>query len=211
MVLLGGSLVRGRQAPLRARYRQDPEQATIVKRAATQAVEGGDALHGLVAPDPRYGVSWPYGIDRAVGGLHDLPNPGELLCVALAACQDATMRMLADLLGVELLDLTVEVTGTLDVRGTLGLDPAVPVGFQRMTCTTRVTVPAGTDLGLLARLEAGARRSCVNLDTLRRGVPVAASTRFDSAPQEGARMPPSHLTPPRSAHRSHTKGAASCH
>jgi uncharacterized OsmC-like protein len=190
MVVLGRSLVRRRQAPLRARYLRDPEQATIVKRAGTRGGECGDALHGLVAPDPRYGVSWPYGIDRAVGGLHDAPNPGELLCVALAACQDAAMRMLADLLGIELLDLTVEVTGTLDVRGTLGLDPAVPVGFQRMTCTTRATVPAGTDPRLLARLEVQARRACVNLDTLRRGVAVTASTRFESGQPEGARMPP---------------------
>jgi hypothetical protein len=30
----------------------------------------------------------------------------------------------------------------------------------------------------------------VNLDTLRRGVAVAASTRFETAPQEGARMRP---------------------
>jgi uncharacterized OsmC-like protein len=190
MVELERSMVRRRQAPLRARYRRDPEQATIVKRAGTRAGEGGDALHGLVVPDPGYGVSWPYGVDRAVGGLHDAPNPGELLCVALAACQDATMRMVADLLGIELLDLTVVVTGTLDVRGTLGLDPAVPVGFQQLTCTTRAAVPAATDPRLLARLEAQARRSCVNLDTLRRGVPVATSTRFDPGPQEGARMPP---------------------
>jgi uncharacterized OsmC-like protein len=190
MTLLRSSLVRRRQAPLRARYLHDPEQATIVKRAGTGAAQGADALHGLVAPDARYGVSWPYGIDRAVGGLHDAPNPGELLCVALAACQDASMRMLADLLGVELLDLTVEVTGTLDMRGTLGLDPAVPVGFQRMTCQTRATVPAGTDPRLLEQLEAQARRSCVNLDTLRRGVSVATSTRFDPDPRGGARMRP---------------------
>jgi uncharacterized OsmC-like protein len=189
-VLVGSSLVGRRQAPLRARYLRDPALATIVKWAGTHVGPGGDALHGLVTPDPRYGVSWPYGIDRAVGGLHDVPNPGELICAALAACQDGAVRMLADLLGVELLDLTVEVTGTLDVRGTLGLDPAVPVGFQRMTCTTRATVPAGTDPRLLARLEAQARRSCVNLDTLRRGVPVDATTRFDSGPEEGARVRP---------------------
>ena len=98
MVLLGSSLVGRRQAPLRARYRRDPEQATIVKRAGTHAGQGADALHGLVAPDRSYGVSWPYGIDQAVGGLHDVPNPGELLCAALAACQDAAVRMVADLL-----------------------------------------------------------------------------------------------------------------
>jgi uncharacterized OsmC-like protein len=72
-------------------------------------------------------VTWPYGIDQSVGGLHDAPNPGELLCAALAACHDASMRMVADLLGIHLLDLGVEVTATLDVRGTLDLDRGVPV------------------------------------------------------------------------------------
>jgi uncharacterized OsmC-like protein len=104
-----------------------------------------------------------------------------LLCVALAACHDASMRMVADLLGIHLLDLKVEVTATLDVRGTLGLDRTVPVGFQQMTCTTTATVPAGTDPRLLRQLQAHAQRSCVNLDTLRRGVPVTTRTQLDSA------------------------------
>jgi uncharacterized OsmC-like protein len=181
MVAVRSSLVRERQAPLRARYHGAPEAATIIKRARTIAGPAGDPLHGQVAPDPRYGVVWAYGIDRAVGGFHDAPNPGELLCAALAACHDASVRMVADLLGVDLLDLSVEVTGTLDVRGTLELDRTVRVGFQHMTCTTRATVPADTSPRLLEQLEAHARRACVNLDTLRRGVPVAMSTQLAPA------------------------------
>jgi uncharacterized OsmC-like protein len=171
-----------RQAPLRARYARAPLEATIVKRARTLDGAGADPLHGLVAPDPRYGVTWPFGVDRAVGGLHDAPNPGELLCAALAACHDATFRMVADLLGVRLLDLAVEATATLDVRGTLGLDREVPVGFQQMTSTTRATVPAGTDPRRLRQLEEHARRACVNLDTLRRGVPVTTATHIETQP-----------------------------
>jgi hypothetical protein len=92
--------------------RAGPQDAAIRKRARTLDGHDTDPLHGLVAPDPAYDVAWPYGIDRAVGGLHDAPNPGELLCVALAACHDASMRMVADLLGIHLLDLKVEVTTT---------------------------------------------------------------------------------------------------
>jgi uncharacterized OsmC-like protein len=175
------SLVRGRQAPLRALYTKEPGAAVIVKRAQTLAGREHDALHGVVSPDPAYGVAWPYGIDRAIGGLHDLPNPGELLCAALAACQDASVRMVADLLGIDLLDLAVEATGTLDVRGTLDLDRAARVGFERMTCDARVRVPAGTRQHLVELLRAHAERSCVNLDTLRQGVPVAASVRVETA------------------------------
>ncbi|HZD71085.1 MAG TPA: OsmC family protein [Actinomycetes bacterium] len=177
--MLRTSLVRERQAPLRARYAEQPQAAVIVKRAHTLCGHNTDPLHGLVAPDPRYGISWRYGIDRAVGGLHDAPNPGELLCVPVAACQDGTMRMVADLLGVDLLDLTVEATGTMDVRGTLDVDRADPVGFQQMTCTTTATVAAGTEPRLLELLREQAERSCVNLDTLRQGVPVASSIRID--------------------------------
>jgi hypothetical protein len=50
-----------------------------------------------------------------------------------------------------------------------------------MTCTTRATVPAGTDPRLLDQLRAHAQRACVNLDTLRRGVPVATKTRLEAA------------------------------
>jgi hypothetical protein len=53
-----------------------------------------------------------------------------------------------------------------------------------------LVAPAGTDPRLLEQLEAQARRSCVNLDTLRRGVSVATSTRFDPDSRGGARMRP---------------------
>ena len=88
--------------------------------------------------------------------------------------------MVADLLGIDLLDLAVQPTGTVDVRGALGVDRATPVGFQRLTCTAKATVPATTDSRLLGVLRAEAHRSCVNLATLRAGAPVAASIQVDA-------------------------------
>jgi organic hydroperoxide reductase OsmC/OhrA len=70
-----------------------------------------------------------------------LPNPGDLLCAALANCEDATVRMIADILGVTILDLRVEVTGDAEPER-------------------------------LAALQKQAEGSCVNLDTLRSGLPV---------------------------------------
>lgn len=58
-----------------------------------------------------------FGLDRHVGGLHDLPNPGDLLCAAVAACEDGTLRMIAALPGITVEELEVEVSGKLDVRG----------------------------------------------------------------------------------------------
>jgi uncharacterized OsmC-like protein len=167
-----------RQALVRARYKRRPATARIVKRARTGPADGRDPFHGAVvaenASDPSrpYGVEWRYGVDAAVGGLHDAPNPGELLCAALAACTDGSVRMIADLLRLRLDELEVEVSGDLDVRGTLGLDRSVPVGFERLAVSVRVRAAPATPRDRIDRLAGAAERACVVLDTLRRGVPV---------------------------------------
>jgi uncharacterized OsmC-like protein len=172
------SVVGERQAPLRALYQERPEEATIVKLARTGPAAGGDPFHGAVTPvnmahpDSPYGVTWNYGLDQAVGGLHDAPNPAEMLCGTLAACTDSTIRMIADLLGVELAELSVEVQGDVDVRGTLNVDKSTPVGFQRMQMSVRLRGAPGTPAAALKRLAAAGERFCIILDTLRRGVPV---------------------------------------
>jgi uncharacterized OsmC-like protein len=172
------SALAERQAPLRARYSRRPATASIVKRARAGPADGRDPFHGSVAaenaanPGAPYGVVWHYGIDEAVGGLHDAPNPGELLCAALAACADASVRMIADLLRVQLDELEVEVSGDLDVRGTLDVDRSVAVGFQQLAMAVRVRAAPATPQARVDRLAAAAERACVVLDTLRRGVPV---------------------------------------
>jgi uncharacterized OsmC-like protein len=171
------SVVLQRQAPLRAAYKEHPEQALILKRAWTEFDVGQDAFHGVVVPGEPYRVSWQYGTDRAVGGFHDAPNPGELLCAALASCQDATLRMVADMLGVKLRQVEVEVIGKVDVRGSMAVDRGTPVGFESLQCRVRFQAAPNTPPELCQRLIAQAERSCINLQTLRAGVPV--DTSFD--------------------------------
>lgn len=164
---------RLRQDPLRERYKTAPEEARIRDRGrAVRGVET-DPFHGTAVPGSQdYGVEWPFGIHRAVGGFHDGPNPGDLLCTALASCLDSTLRIIADRLGVKLTSLEVDVTGDIDVRGTLAVDRDVPVGMQAMHCEVHLKAGEGTDPELLRRLLAAAERSCINLQTLQRGVPV---------------------------------------
>lgn len=169
------SAVLQRQAPLRAAYKEHPEKAVIYKRARTFSGPAQDPFHGIVMPDQAYQLSWQYGIDRAVGGFHDAPNPGELLCAALAACQDATLRMVADVFGVKLQVVEVEITGKVDVRGSMAVDRQAPVGFESMQCKVRCDVAPGTHPELCKRFLAEAERSCINLQTLRAGVPVDLS------------------------------------
>jgi uncharacterized OsmC-like protein len=162
-----------RQDRLRERYREAPGEARITDRGRTTAGDLSDPVHVWVVPGSQpYGVQWRLGIHEAVAGLHDAPNPGDLLCTALAACMDSVIRMAAERHGVVLEGLDVDVTGDIDVRGTLWVSREARVGMQRMRCQIRLRPAAGTDRARLERLLAVAERSCVNLDTLRNGVPV---------------------------------------
>ena len=116
---------------------------------------------------PGCGAILPVGVHSALGGLHDAPTPGDILCSALAACRDSSVRMVANLLHVELEFLEVTVTGNVDVRGTMMVDRSVPVGFQAMRCDVRLRVKAGTDPRIVDKLKAVAEQSCVVLQTLR--------------------------------------------
>jgi uncharacterized OsmC-like protein len=166
------SVVGQRQAPLRRTYVENPKAALTEKWASTEKSAQTDALHSVVHIGKGYGVSQRTGIDRAIGGDHDLPNPGDLLCSALAVCKDGTIRMIADLLGIPILDLRVEVTGDVDVRGCLSIDRSVKVGFRSMTCRVHLRVPSEIDRSRVEMLKKQAELSCVNLDTLRSGIPV---------------------------------------
>ena len=187
-VNVGKSVVAERQAPLRALYADSPPDALSRKSARTSSEDpaAGDPFHGQVEVGRGYGVALRFGLDRQIGGLHDAPNPGDLLCAALAACEDGAIRMIANLLGIELDLLEVEVSGELDVRGCLGADPDVRVGFEALECEVRMVAAPGTHPRQLRALLNAAERFCVNLDTLRGGIEVATRARLEVA-AEGAR------------------------
>ncbi len=171
--------VRARQELLRARYKEDARDAWITDRGRTRDGVDTDPFHGHVVPGSKdYGIVWPFGIHSAVGGDHDGPNPGDLLCAALATCLDSTIRIIAGRLSVPLTSLEVDVTGNVDVRGTLMVDRQVPVGFQKLHCRVNLQAAPGTDPQILQRLLQAAESCCVNLQTLKSGVPVETTFEF---------------------------------
>ena len=131
-----------------------------------------DPLHSEVELGLGYGMKVPVGVHRALGGLHDFPNPGDILCSALAACADSTLRQIAGQLGVEITKLTITVAGDVDLRGTLCVSRETPVGFQQMNVRVDLELAPGTMPKLEAKLLAAAEHCCVVLQTLRNGVPV---------------------------------------
>jgi uncharacterized OsmC-like protein len=131
-----------------------------------------DPLHTWVEVGSGHEVSLPVAVHRAVGGLSDLPVPGDLLCAALACCTDSSLRVVSNALAVELQSLSVRVSGEVDVRGALFVSPDVPVAFQRFHVNVFLRAAPGSDPRRLARILATAEHSCVVMQTLRAGVPV---------------------------------------
>src|SRR5438445_13606232 len=166
--------VRERQAPIRDRYKADPESAHIVLKVHSDRSDLADPLHCGIVPDSAPSVPWKSGAHPAVGGAGDVPCSGDLLLGALAACQETTLRMVAANMGIELASLEVEIEGDWDARGTLAMGD-YPIGLTAIRCTTRVTVSQDVRGERAERLLRSAEKYCVVLNTLRSGVPVASS------------------------------------
>ncbi|MFT7186532.1 MAG: putative OsmC-like protein [Pseudohongiellaceae bacterium] len=166
-----------RQAPLAKIYLQDPKQAMITDSASSQCMqtEITDPLHGKVTAG---GLTIPIAVHSAVGGNSDGAVPGDLLCAALASCIDSTIRIVANRLGLILNSLEVSVTAEVDVRGTLCLQPEVPVGFQAMHLSVLLGAKKGTNQKLISALFQGAERSCVILQTLKSALQI--TTQFEA-------------------------------
>jgi uncharacterized OsmC-like protein len=160
------------QASLRAQYAQTPELAIVTDEARTGGIDPSDPFHSQVEPMRGSGVHVPCGVHQAVGGPYDAPCPGDLLCAALAACQDSSIRMVANLMGIELIALEVHVKATVDVRGALGIDMNIPVGFQSITCNIHLEAKEGTPPQMLENLRMAAQRCCVVGRTLEHPTPV---------------------------------------
>lgn len=168
-----------RQAPLKVQYKGSPETAWITDCAKTIGDNLADPYHGKLIAGEGHNVKWGFGVHQAVGGLHDAPVPGDILCAALAACQESAIRMVANLLGITLTSLDVDVTADIDVRGTMAIEREVPVGFQSMRCQVNLQTAGGTDPKLVKKLVKGAEHCCVVMQTLRSGVPVETEFHID--------------------------------
>ena len=159
--------LRSLQAPIKDRYRERPETASITLRAegrigegVTCRVETGKALVEA-------------GLHPATGGDGLSACSGDMLLEALVACAGVTLRSVATALGIQLRDATVQAEGDLDFRGTLGVSKDVPVGFQRIRLQFELDTDASEEqLATLLRLT---ERYCVVYQTLVRPAKIDIS------------------------------------
>ena len=167
--------IREIQAPIRARYRSEPDSARTVITVRGGESDLDDPLHCTVRPIAYPEVAWDSGAHSAVGGAGDVPCSADLLLGALVACQETTLRMVAANAGIELQELEITGEADWDPRGTLAMGRAFPIGLTAIRCHTRVAINGDTKGERAERFLRSAERYCVVLSTLRQGVPVEST------------------------------------
>jgi uncharacterized OsmC-like protein len=146
------------QAPLKERYRSEPDGAQITLSATGELGEG---------------VSFSVQTGRALAeaGLHPASGgdgsqlcSGDMLLEALVACAGVTLRAVATSLGIDVDSGWVRAEGDLDFRGTLAVDRDAPVGFSAIRLAFDLETGASEDeLATLLKLT---ERYCVVFQTL---------------------------------------------
>lgn len=150
--------LRDEQEPLKEEYEQDPEAAQITLRATgtehdevrSCSVDIGRAMYEAE-------------LHEGAGGPGTGACSGDLLLGALAACAQLTAQAVAENFGADV-DISVEASGDLDLRGTMGVDDDVPVGFTDVRLD--VTADGDLDAETRAALEEYTERYCVVYQTL---------------------------------------------
>ncbi len=157
------------QAPIKERYRQQPETASITLRAEGKIGEGVtcNVATGKALVEA--------GLHPATGGNGLSACSGDMLLESLVACAGVTLRAVATALEIPLRDATVRAEGDLDFRGTLAVSKEVPVGFQQIRLPFDLDTDATEEqLTTLLRLT---ERYCVVYQTLARPPKIEISHR----------------------------------
>src|SRR3954451_24852880 len=117
--------LREMQAPLKQKYRDDPETARTPMHGRADFSSAG-----ITCTVQTWAGPVRAGLHPATGGDGEDACSGDMLLQALVACAGVTLRSVATAMGIPIRKATLRVDGTFDARGTLGVDRQVPVGVQ---------------------------------------------------------------------------------
>jgi uncharacterized OsmC-like protein len=163
--MMDAAALRALQAPIKERYKADPDTARITLRA--QGTLDDSAIACKVETGRALAVA---GLHPASGGSGLELCSGDMLLEALVACAGVTLKAVATALEIPLRSGAVHAEGDLDFRGTLGVAKEAPVGFAQIRLTFAVDTDAPQErLDQLLKLT---ERYCVVYQTIRNGPPV---------------------------------------
>jgi uncharacterized OsmC-like protein len=151
--------LRELQAPLKKKYREDPESALIPMSARADFSDAG-----ITATVPTWSGPVRAGFHSATGGDGSDACSGDMLLQALAGCAGVTLRSVATAMGIGIRSAVLTARGVMDARGTLGVSREAPVGMQSIEVEAAVDTDA--DDRSLERLAELTERYCVVAQTL---------------------------------------------
>ncbi len=157
--------LRAMQAPLKDRYKSDPQSAYITLKARGTL----DAAHIACKVETGRALAVA-GLHPATGGSGLELCSGDMLLEALVACAGVTLKAVATALDIPLKSSTVSAEGDLDFRGTLGVAKDAPVGFAQIRL--RFDVETDAPQNKLDQLLKLTERYCVVYQTLRSAPPI---------------------------------------
>lgn len=162
---MDGNALRAMQAPIKERYKNDPQAAVVTLKA-----KGSLDAPGLACKVETGRQIAAAGLHPATGGSGLELCSGDMLLEALVACAGVTVKAVATALDIPLKAGTVSAEGELDFRGTLGVAKDAPVGFAQIRLRFDLDTDAPQDkLDQLLKLT---ERYCVVYQTIKSGPPV---------------------------------------
>lgn len=165
---MDGNELRAMQAPIKERYKGDPQAAMITLKA-----KGTLDAPGIACKLETGKAMSVAGLHPATGGSGMELCSGDMLLEALVACAGVTLKAVATALDIPLREGTVSAEGDLDFRGTLGVAKDAPVGFAQIRLRFDLDTDAAQDkLDQLLKLT---ERYCVVFQTIKSGPPVAVT------------------------------------
>ncbi|MFM2226486.1 MAG: hypothetical protein RJA07_2688 [Bacteroidota bacterium] len=155
------------QAPLKEKYRHQPNAAIITLKA------NGKVGEGISCKIDTGKAIVEAGLHSATGGTGLLACSGDMLLEALVACAGVTLQAVATAIGIEIKEGSITAEGDLDFRGTLGVSKEVPVGFTAIRLSFLLKADATDEqMQSLAKLT---ERYCVVYQTLVKGVNIESA------------------------------------
>lgn len=152
--------LRALQAPLKAKYKDDPASARCA--ISIRGVLDGDDVRCRVL-SPRGEIV--AGLHPATGGDGSLACSADMLLEAFVGCAGVTMKAVATALGISLTSATIIATADLDFRGTLGVAKDAPVGLTNVRLSFDVKSDAPREQ--VDKLVQLTERYCVIYQTLK--------------------------------------------
>ena len=161
--------LRALQAPLKDRYRAEPESAL-----ATLVVRGRLDRERLACEmETGRGAVTKAGLHPMAGGDGTFACSADMLLEALVGCAGVTLCAVATAMNIPFSTGTIVAEGDLDFRGTLGVNRDVPVGFLAIRLVVELATEASDET--LAKLGSLGERYCVVARSL--AVPVEMTCR----------------------------------